>query len=391
MRRFSAQYIITNTGPALKRAVITTTDDGKIISIEDTQGNLKETYSVEFHNGIIIPGFVNCHCHLELSGIKGMITKGEGLGRFIEQIRNNRRPVDEKSLSSIRSADASMFQKGISLCADICNTDDTFDIKKTSRIKYINLLEVFGIDPERAHKRMDEVMNLSAKAWQSGLPYFLTPHSVYSMSRRLMRLLRKTTLDNRITSIHFMETKAEKEFIENNSGPLRESYERSGLMPAVSDVCSSHSEAILNEVTSSGNLILVHNTFIDRNTVSTLKKRDNLYWCLCPGSNMYIENTLPPVGLLREESCEIVIGTDSLASNDKLDILNELIILQENYPEIPAEELIKWATLNGAKALGESSVYGKIQEGTRPGLLLLQNVDLQNMRLLHESSVTRLI
>ena len=70
MKRFSAQYIITNSGPPLKRAIITTEDDGTVINIEDTHGELQEKHSVEFYNGIIIPGFVNCHCHLELSHMK---------------------------------------------------------------------------------------------------------------------------------------------------------------------------------------------------------------------------------------------------------------------------------------------------------------------------------
>jgi aminodeoxyfutalosine deaminase len=71
MKRFTAQYVITNSGPPLKRAVLTTEDDGTITGIEDTDGNLKEKHSTEFHNGVIIPGFVNCHCHLELSHMKG--------------------------------------------------------------------------------------------------------------------------------------------------------------------------------------------------------------------------------------------------------------------------------------------------------------------------------
>jgi cytosine/adenosine deaminase-related metal-dependent hydrolase len=87
MKRFAAQYIVTNAGPSLKRAVVTTEDDGTIISIEDTAGDLKEKHSTEFYNGIIIPGFVNCHCHLELSPLKGNISEGEGLGGFIEELK----------------------------------------------------------------------------------------------------------------------------------------------------------------------------------------------------------------------------------------------------------------------------------------------------------------
>jgi cytosine/adenosine deaminase-related metal-dependent hydrolase len=116
-----------------------------------------------------------------------------------------------------------------------------------------------------------------------------------------------------------------------------------------------------------------------------------LFWCLCPRANLYIENRVPPVDLLTEEGCRIVIGTDSLASNESLDILAELKVLQDHFPEIPLAELVRWATLNGAMALRQKNTYGSIRRGKRPGLLLLQDVDLLNMRLLPESRVRRLV
>ena len=95
--------------------------------------------------------------------------------------------------------------------------------------------------------------------------------------------------------------------------------------------------------------------------------------------------------MLREAGCEIVIGTDSLASNDKLSILRELKILQDNFPDVSVEELIKWATINGAKALRENQRFGSIETGKRPGLLLLGDMDLINLRLLPGTTVSRLI
>jgi cytosine/adenosine deaminase-related metal-dependent hydrolase len=95
--------------------------------------------------------------------------------------------------------------------------------------------------------------------------------------------------------------------------------------------------------------------------------------------------------MLIEEGCEIVIGSDSLASNKNLSILEELKTLQFNFPGISIEDLIFWATSNGARALGEEDRFGKIEPGKNPGLLLLRNVDLINMKLLPESFVTRLI
>jgi len=391
MKRFAAQYIITNSGPPLKRAVITTEDDGTIVSIEKTSGDLKEIHSTEFYNGIIIPGFVNCHCHLELSHMKDYSSKGKGLGDFIEQIRSIRDYNKESVYSSTSSADNYMYKEGIVLCADVCNTSDSFNIKKQSRIRYINLLEVFGLDPEKAGRRMDDIIKVAETAKEMDLPYSLVPHSAYSMSLTLFRLLRNESLNNKITSIHFMESAGEEAFLKNQTGSLMSSYKRSGLIPSKLEIPGSHTDVVLNEITKSGNLILIHNTFVDRKTIRMVKERENLFWCLCPNSNIYIENQIPPLNLLMEEGCEIVIGTDSLASNINLSILDELKTLQFNFPEIPIEDLVFWATINGAKALGEEEQYGSIEPGKKPGLLLLQNVDLQNMKLLHDSFATRLI
>jgi aminodeoxyfutalosine deaminase len=391
MKRLTAQYVITNSGPPLKRAVITIEDDGTIINIEDTAGDLKEKHSTEFYNGIIIPGFVNCHCHLELSHMKGSISEGKGLGGFIEQIRRSRDNEKESIVSSAFLTDNYMHEEGVVLCADVCNTSHSFNIKKESKIRYISLLEVFGLDPEKAARRMEEIIKVAEIAEETGILFSLIPHSVYSMSLTLFRLLRNKSLNNRVTSIHFMETAGEKKFLENHSGPLMSSYKRSGLIPLRLETAKSHADAVLNEITLSGNLILTHNTFADRNTIRMIKERGNLFWCLCPNSNIYIENVIPPLNLLIEEGCDIVIGTDSLASNNKLNILEELKTLQFNFPDVSIEDLVYWATLSGAIALGEEDRFGKIETGKKPGLLLLQNVDLHNMKLLPESFVTRLI
>jgi cytosine/adenosine deaminase-related metal-dependent hydrolase len=392
MKQFSAQFVFTNTGPALRRGVITADDDGTVLNIEDKGGNLAEGRSIEFYNGIIVPGFVNCHCHLELSYLKGAIPTSKGLGDFIMQVRNSRGIIQGgKVVSAAAAADDEMYSEGIALCADICNSSDTFDIKRKSLIYYINLFEIFGIDPEKAGRRMDEILRLSADAERMGLQWSLVPHSAYSVSLPLFRLLKKKTRDNLITSIHFMETEVEAAFLSDHSGPLKDSYEASGLMPVNIQMAENHSTAIINEVTSSGNLILVHNTFADRNIIREVQKRKNNFWCLCPNSNLYIENKLPPVDLLKSEECEITIGTDSLASNKKLSILEELKTLQKHFPSLTLEELIGWATLNGARALLKDNLFGKIVPGFKPGLLLLEDLDLVNLRLLSETTVKRLL
>lgn len=391
MRRYSAQYIFTNAGPALKRGIVTAGEDGVIASVEDTGGDLNEQASVEFHNGIIIPGFVNCHSHLELSHLKGSVPAGSGLAEFIRSVRLSREHCYPGISHSVSSASHEMFSEGIVLCADICNSSATFDHKKTSRIKYINLLEVFGINPERAGRRMEEISAVAKAADEAGLEWWLVPHSAYSVSLSLFSLLKKKSLANKITSMHFMESEGEKLFLSDHSGPVRTSYDESGLTAAGMETPFSHSAAVLEEVTPSGNLILVHNTYTDTDTIRVLKERKNLYWCLCPNSNIHIERKIPPLSLLKQEGCTIVIGTDSFASNSRLSILEELKTLQTYFPEIPLEDLIRFGTLNGALALGREETFGKIEPGTKPGLLLLRDIDLHEMKLLPGSNVQRVL
>lgn len=391
MRRIAAQYAVTNSGPPLKRAVITADDDGTIISIDKSGSLTKEGSGIEFYNGIIIPGFVNCHCHLELSHLKNTIPQKTGLGEFLVHISNSRKHVHTDEASAAERASQSMVSEGVVACSDICNTTVTFDLKRKSPLYYHNMLEVFGLDPEKAQKRIDDISDIAAEAEKSGLPFSLVPHTAYTVSLPLFRLLKEKTRNNSITSIHFMETDGEAQFLKDLSGPIREALMVPGMLKGTPELPASHISAIFDEVTMSGNLILVHNTCADADTVRQVQKRGKTFWCLCPRSNMYIEDKMPPAGMLYKEGCDIVIGTDSLASNTTLSILPELKLIQEYFPGIALEELIKWATLNGAKALCTEHIHGTIEPGKKPGLLLLENTDLLNFKLLPETIVTRLL
>lgn len=391
MKKYSSHFIFTNTGKPLRRAVITTDDEGTITAIRDTNGNLREESSVEFLDGIIVPGFVNCHCHLELSHLRGAIQKHTGLGEFLVRLQEIRDYGQDEIIGSGAEADQLLYREGIVLCADICNNSLTFGIKAGSRVSYVNLLEVFASDPSAAAERMDNILKLYNESAASGIESWIVPHTPYAVSLTLFRLLKQHTLKNRITSIHFMETEGEGSFVKDHKGPLADIFRRAGMLSASPETAESVTSAILDEVTPSGNLILVHNTFADRQIVREVSKRKNLFWCLCPNANIYIENKMPPAEMLISEGCEIVIGTDSLASNDSLSILAELKTLQHHFPSLTLEDLVRWASSNGARALRKEEVYGTIELGKKPGLLLLENVDLINMRLQPETTVKRLI
>lgn len=104
--------------------------------------------------------------------------------------------------------------------------------------------------------------------------------------------------------------------------------------------------------------------------------RPQTFFCLCINANQYIENALPPIEMLRKNNCTIVLGTDSLASNWSLNILDEIKTIKQNFPAIALEEMLQWATINGAKALQMENDLGSFEKGKKPGVVLIDEQKL---------------
>ncbi|RYE27880.1 MAG: amidohydrolase, partial [Sphingobacteriaceae bacterium] len=138
------------------------------------------------------------------------------------------------------------------------------------------------------------------------------------------------------------------------------------------------------------NVLMVHNTFTSMKDVYFIRRFDKkINWCFCPEANLYIENALPKVNIFTHHGFNITLGTDSLASNTKLCMLNEMRVLQQHFPELTLDCLVEWATLNGAKFLGIEDEKGSIEVGKTPGLNLL--TDLDRLKITPETKVQKLI
>jgi cytosine/adenosine deaminase-related metal-dependent hydrolase len=119
----------------------------------------------------------------------------------------------------------------------------------------------------------------------------------------------------------------------------------------------------------------VHNTFTSKeDLIYANSVQQELYWCLCPNANLYIEGKLPEIGLFLQSEAVITLGTDSLASNHQLSILDEMKVLQEK-ESVPLEKLLRWATLNGARFLGVDHQFGSFENGKQPGINLIEHMD----------------
>ncbi|WP_321347333.1 amidohydrolase family protein [uncultured Draconibacterium sp.] len=396
MRKIAATYVFPGTGSPLKNGILVCSDEGTIIDILDRGDSFREEAGVEFYSGILVPGFVNAHCHLELSHLQNKIEKHIGFSSFLREINLLRNEPANKE-KEMQVADRKMWAAGIAAIADVSNSDISLAVKQKSKNYYHTFVEVFGFHPsraERAFSKAEEVLELFRKA---DLSASIVPHSPYSVSHELFgKVLKEAEKNGSVFSIHNQESKAETEFFLSDESDITKHFidnlnlDTSHWKPTG----KSSLQSVLYYLPKENQLLLVHNTHTQKQDIEALKKYrklQNTFFVLCPNSNLHIGNELPPVNLFREERLQICLGTDSLASNSELSILQEMLTIQQNFPDISLQELLDWSTVNGAKALNINDTFGSFEKGKNPGVNLISGIDFKTMKLTPNSKVKRLI
>lgn len=395
MRRISAEYLYDGSSyEPLRNAYVEVADDGTVLAIGKVENPEAEP---EFHRGAIVPGFVNTHCHLELSYLKGKFRKGTGMAGFIDQINEMR---DTSSMEE-KKADIAfwmneMWKRGVTAMGDISNCSDTFECKADSPMYTRTFLEVFGTEPQDCQDVIDNVLELQKTADKYGIDAAPGPHACYTMSPELLTAVSAIGLKSGYLSFHSEETQEEEDMMISGSGPMWENRRKAGMsVPPVTgkssllyfiDRLEKAHPAPFDE-----HILLVHECCMNEEGMRAVKNvMKNAYIALCPCSNIFIHNALPPIDLMRKEGMRLTIGTDSLSSNDDLDMVREMFCIQENFPDVPLGEIISWATRNGAEFLGKGDVYGRLAEGVKPGVAIIDHIDKEG-RLTTASKSIRII
>lgn len=367
----SASYVYPVASAPIKNGVLAVEGDGRITGVFTAEeAEQKQIKDIKFYEGLLVPGFINTHCHLELSALSGQIAQHTGLPAFVQSVIKLRAGGSDDADEAMLKADAAMFEQGIVAVGDISNQLISKNIKCKSKIYYHTFLEVMGFNPDTANQVMERALQLR-DAFKP-LPVSIVPHAPYSVSEALFSKIKQELAAGNMQSIHSQETLAEHTFFIDKTGEFLELYQFLGLdISFYKPSGKSSLQTFLPLLATEARTLLVHNTFSSQEDVAFAKAiHPNLYWCLCPGANLYIEHTLPDVNMLRNQDIRITLGTDSLASNTKLSIFAEMLILQECL-QVPVEELIQWATLNGAAFLGVTDRFGTLEPGKQPGINLL--------------------
>lgn len=376
-RKFKADQIFTGYEILPGNQVLITGHTGQIIDILDIS---EAGDDMEVFTGLLSPGFINCHCHLELSHMKGLIPKQTGLTDFVLKVVNERHFEKEEILAAIEKGENEMLKNGIVAVGDICNNELSIPQKTKEKLRYHNFIEVSGFPPVVATTRFQKALELY-HTYQTVLPAnSIVPHAAYSVSPDLFQMINDLP-GNHIQTIHNQETAEENKLFEKRDGGLLRMYEEMGI--DISFFKASRRSSLLTWLpyfTKEQTIILVHNVAtteadIEFAILQTSNSKLRTFFCLCPNANLYITNTLPDVNAFIKQNCQIVLGTDSLASNDELDILGEMKTILKNFPGLSLPEILPWATINGARALGIEKSYGSFDKGKAPGVIIINQSD----------------
>ncbi|AMR30589.1 amidohydrolase [Mucilaginibacter sp. PAMC 26640] len=390
MKSFRADYVYPVCADPIKNGIVTVDDNGKIISVSDTPSTDSQLPPPEQFKGIIVPGFINTHCHTELSHLKDKIKPGDGLINFIQDVQTFRNTEKELITTAAAKADDEMYNNGIVAVADTSNSEITIDIKAKSKIHYHTFVEIFGFLPENAESLFEKALRLMEDFKPQSVS--ITPHAPYSVSKELFKLIKRhTDSGTNLLSIHNQECEEENKFYRYKLGGFVEMYQHFDIdIDYFRPQARNSLQSVIPLLTNRQKILMVHNTCTNLKDIYFIKRFDRkINWCFCPNANLYIEKRVPKVELFVNQGLNITLGTDSLASNSGLCIMSEMRTLQENVPSLSFDTLLQWGTLNGARFMDLDAEKGSIEVGKTPGLNLITGMD--GTKLTAASKVTKLI
>ena len=390
--KFQAEKIFNGYEFLDAQHVLVTDTDGLVVDIlpEEEAGE-----DIQQFKGILSPGFINAHCHLELSHLKDVIPPHTGLIPFLLDVVGKRDFPMDVILDRIEKAENEMFLDGIVAVGDIGNTANTLSTKLKSKIRWNNFVEVLSFSDENAALRMQEygdVLNKFDAAEADKLldeNHFMTalvPHAPYTISDQTFQRINELT-KGKVISMHNQENPAEDELYKTGEGEYLHFLKKFGFEKSPFPITGKSAlRSCLPHFNQGQRLLLVHNTFIPEEDIlfaveHAKQHLSGIHFCICANANLYIENTMPPIDMLIKKGVDIVLGTDSYSSNWQLSISSEIRTIREKIPAIPLQTILQWATINGAKALGREDVLGSFEKGKKPGIVLIDSL-LKSSKLL---------
>jgi cytosine/adenosine deaminase-related metal-dependent hydrolase len=371
-----ADGLVTGDGAAIADGAVVVSGDGEVKDVGRASDLVPRhaTLAVERVRGVVFPGLVNAHAHVELSVLSGRVPGGGGFVAWVDRFVATRTEVmEDEEAEAIERATRDLDAFATAAVADVTNRLTAVHALARRGIGGLVLHEVFGLSIEPLQKRVAALaldVEQEIGAWPTpDLSYAIAPHTLYTTHPEMVEVLAHLAKERGVvTSLHLAEHAAERRALESGDGPMVDWLSQRTKTPkeALSWPRLAPIELADRLGALGPHVLAVHLTDARPEELSRVAERQAPV-VLCPRSNLYIELRLPPLIAMRAAGIEPALGTDSLASNASLDVLGEARALADRFPEVRARELLQMATWNGARAIGRPDL-GRIARGARPGL-----------------------
>jgi aminodeoxyfutalosine deaminase len=372
-----ARYVLAEADLLFQNAAVAVSDPGRISRIEPWNGSAADGSAkvVDWGSAILIPGLVNAHTHLELS----LLPRGPETARSFTEwlahvIETRRHWAEEDFLASARDGARQCLSTGTTLVGDISSSGISWRALQGEKVRGVVFEEVVGLAPEMAPER---VASVSARLDQAipgpRLGSGVSPHAPYSVSPQLYRAVARLAHERDLPlATHVAESRSELLFLESGEGEFAHFLSALGALPEgwsaprLSPIAFLESAGVLNP-----GVLLIHCNYLDAEGLSAIRS-SNGHVVYCPRSAAFFGHQGHPVRLLLDRGINVALGTDSLASNRSLSILDEMRFLAATRQDIKAEEIFRMATLNGAAALRQGGHLGRLRPGYWADMTVLE-------------------
>jgi cytosine/adenosine deaminase-related metal-dependent hydrolase len=359
-----ARWVFPVAAPPLENGSVTV--EGERIAAVGAAGARKP--GVDLGDAAVLPGLVNAHTHLDLSGFRQPVPFAGDFTAWLGAVVAHRRGrPPEQVAADVRAGLAQSLARGVTLLGDISAQGSSWPALAGAPIRSVVFYELLGLPGDRAGRAWADAL-----AWVRDHPATdtcrpgLSPHAPYSVRASLFRACAALAGARGLpVATHLAETAAEAELLARHAGPFADflrglgAWEPAGLVPDAA--------AVLRQSAAVPRLLLAHGNYLD--PAALLPPGATVVYC--PRTHAHFGHPPHPFRALLARGARVALGTDSLASNPDLDVLAEARFLHRRDPDFPGDQLLRMATLAGAEALGRAAEAGSLEPGKSADLAVV--------------------
>jgi cytosine/adenosine deaminase-related metal-dependent hydrolase len=370
----TARWVFPVDGPPLERGTVTIQGD-KIAAVEP---HGVRSADVDLGNAAILPGLVNAHTHLDLSGLRGKCPPTPDFTEWLRGVIQHRRSrTSEQIEADIGKAIGEISSHGTTVVCDIAANPGDMVSLAPRILRSVVTKELLGLPLDRVQLRWEEAVSWLLSRRTITLPplrwfstdmtrWGLSPHAPYSVNKWLFRRVADRARHECFpVVIHLAETAEEIELLQRHCGPFVQFLSELGVWEPEGLI--EKSEQIVEMFSHAGPTLFIHCNYLDPAT--SIPSNGTIIYC--PRTHAAFGHPPHPFREFLARGVRVALGTDSLASNPDLDILAEARFVHGKYPDISGATLLRMITLSGAEALGWADETGSLTPGKSADLVVL--------------------